>query len=658
MNMMPLELSYKTYCWSLGSTSFRTGDFNRTIEEQLGLLDEFWKDRDDDVWSANEILQAEYYDFMHAREFVVGNAQRKAKDSRQKTSGLVDIGLITPERRLTSVGRHLLEISRKRDFRVDNELYISKDSYIYLLQLLKSSNVITNSHVRPFVVVLYLLEKFDYLTMEEFTYLAPLCINKEATDCIIEQIYAIREGKSSIDKVIMDVILKMDNYMSALSYFLMSEVIEDVICQVGMNRKSRTYDTTYYPLYLALRSVFLDGDRTKILDLFEAAESVKAASYWKALLFTETFRSKVENDPEGSLAASVFSGAGSERELKRLFFYYLHLFKVRKTLHDYSDLNARYIKTANVILFKDDMLRLDIVPKHYFKSSSQALYDIAFTDSDLLEVNCSISDICPGIVYDAGKIVQGVNDELGTSVSTIEETLSLVDDERYRRFNEMVDSMFTDEVLMSLLDMFDRRDNKAIRAKVTDNADVPTIFEYVLGVIWYKLSGRHGKLLDYMKLSLDADLLPITHAAGGEADIVYDYKGYGSCPDHSVLIEATLSESTGERVMEMEPVSRHLGNHLLRTDNMDSYCVFITNNTLNINLIGDFRARKYIPFYDTRDYSRFVPGMKIIPLQTSDLRNIIRKAYKYDDLYEIFEELYNSTTMAPDVWYSEISGRF
>ena len=40
---MPNEIPYKSFCWALGTTSFRTKDFNKTIEEQLLLLDEFWK---------------------------------------------------------------------------------------------------------------------------------------------------------------------------------------------------------------------------------------------------------------------------------------------------------------------------------------------------------------------------------------------------------------------------------------------------------------------------------------------------------------------------------------------------------------------------------------------------------------------------------------
>ena len=42
--------------------------------------------------------------------------------------------------------------------------------------------------------------------------------------------------------------------------------------------------------------------------------------------------------------------------------------------------------------------------------------------------------------------------------------------------------------------------------------------------------------------------------------------------------------------MEMEPVSRHLGNHILRTNNKSSYCLFATNY-LDMNVISDFQIR-------------------------------------------------------------------
>ena len=153
----------------------------------------------------------------------------------------------------------------------------------------------------------------------------------------------------------------------------------------------------------------------------------------------------------------------------------------------------------------------------------------------------------------------------------------------------MIDSKFTDEKLLKILSLIANREDTEIQKLVTDNADIPTIFEYVLGILWYKLSHRQSNVLDFMKLSLDVDLLPKTHAAGDDADIVYEYPTSATYPAHSLLLEATLTERTNQRRMEMEPVSRHLGNHILRTGNLNSYCLFASNE-LNINVVSDFRG--------------------------------------------------------------------
>jgi hypothetical protein len=99
----------------------------------------------------------------------------------------------------------------------------------------------------------------------------------------------------------------------------------------------------------------------------------------------------------------------------------------------------------------------------------------------------------------------------------------------------------------------------------------------------------------------------------------------------------------------MEPVSRYLGRHLIRTGNLNSYCVFITPY-LDINVIADFRGRKSMPFYDTQDMTRFVDGMKIIPLDTEVLKRIIAQNIKYSTLYRLFNEAHNST-LPPHLWY-------
>lgn len=299
------------------------------------------------------------------------------------------------------------------------------------------------------------------------------------------------------------------------------------------------------------------------------------------------------------------------------------------------------------------MVKLDVIPKYFFKSIVDKLYTDMFTSTDLLYKNCNMADISSYLVINNDTIVNSINEEADSDIRTVEEARKVFKEVRYKRFNHLVDTKFTNDKLILLLNFFEKRNDAEIRNMVTDNADIPTIFEYILGIIWYKISERKGEILDYMKLSLDADMLPKTHASGGNADIIYEYSETDIYSEHTLLLEATLTESSNQRRMEMEPVSRHLGKYLIQNNNIQSYCVFITNN-LDINVISDFRIRKITPFYDSQDYTKFINGMKIIPLQTSELKNIIKNGKTYKELYLIFEDAFNSE-LPPHKWYKKLA---
>ena len=650
---MPNVIPYKSFCWSLGTTSFRTKNFNKTIEEQLSLLDEFWKleENKSKSWSGNKDLQTRYYDFMQSKDFVEGNAGNKPKDAREKTSGLVDIGLIDDGRKLSNAGKALLKITLENDFSSDNQFQIAKDSYIYLKQLLKTYYNVDGHTVRPFMVLIHLLNKFDYLTLDEYTYLLPLCIGETETNEIIDGISKLRCRNISIDEIIVNRLMGMLNYKTALDYFIDNEVTEELICEIGLNRKSRQYDKPYFKLYQALHRVFVLNDIDNLISVYDATRDIKIGKWWRNYLFDTTSEKAISNHPVAHLKTTLFNEVEDENTFKIAFFKIMHLFKAKATLSDYLDLNRRYIKTTDVVLFEDDTIKFDIVPKHFFKSVAAKLYQDAFTSSELLYEDCDMPEISECLIVNDDTIVAGINEELGINVSDMQSARAALEDTRYQRLQHLIDTKFTDDKMLSLLDCFETRNDDEIRSMVTDNADVPTIFEYVLGILWYKASERHGKILDYMKLSLDADLLPKTHAAGGEADIVYEYEATEYYPEHTLLLEATLADSTNQRRMEMEPVSTHFGKHLIRTGNMNSYCVFATNY-LNINVISDFRSRKTTPFYDPQDYSKSVAGMKIIPLQTSELKKIVSNRKTYKELYPLFEEAFNSN-LPPHEWYEK-----
>lgn len=653
---MPYEIPYKSFCWALGTTSFRTKNFNKSIEEQLALLDEFWllPENQEVNWLRNKETQTRYYDFMKDKGFVVGSAKNKPKDAREKTSGLVDIGIIDENRKLTEAGRALLEISKSNDFSSDNFFQVPKDSFLYLRQLLKTYNNVDSSLVRPLIVLLYVLSKVDYLSLDEFTYLLPLCTSNEYTEQIIEGIQACRNHTASFDGIIINRLLEMDNYQSALNKFLTNEVSEELFCEIGLNRKSRNYDKPYLRLYDELYSVYVNHDNSRIPLIFSATKSFKnkkIGKLWRKYLFNTSSKKAIEKNSVACLKHTAFAGLSTESEYKTVFFKTMHLFKAKATLSDYLDLNRRYIRTTDIILFEDSIIKLDIIPKHFFNSVADELHNYAYTACDILFEDSELVEIADCLVINEDTVIAGVNTELGTNVATIGEARNVLEDNRYRRLQHLIDTKFTDEIIVTLLEYFESRNDAGIKSMVTENADIPTIFEYVLGILWYKISERQGKILDYMKLSLDADLLPKTHAAGGEADIVYEYPETEYYPAHTLLLEATLADNTNQRRMEMEPVSRHLGRHLIRTGNLNSYCVFATTY-LDINVIADFRGRKNMPFYDTQDYTKSVDGMKIISLQTSELKTIIDNQKNYKQLYQIFNEAYLSN-LPPHMWYEE-----
>ena len=72
-------------------------------------------------------------------------------------------------------------------------------------------------------------------------------------DMIINYIREIRNGGTTIDEAITSVLSEMDNYRIAQTMLNNATVVDDILIQeIGMNRKSRSYDIPYAELYRVL----------------------------------------------------------------------------------------------------------------------------------------------------------------------------------------------------------------------------------------------------------------------------------------------------------------------------------------------------------------------------------------------------------------------
>ena len=643
------SIPYQSFCWVIGTTSFRTAKLNLKIEAQLQLLDKFYQEvKKESSWNWNNELQEKYYDFMKDSGFLTGEANRKDKDAREKTSGLVDIGLITEDRLITEAGRELLKITSSGNFETNNVFNINGDSFIYLKQLLKTSIDVSGSIVRPFIAVVKCLTELEFLSYDEFTYFVPLIRDDKSAKQIISDIKLYREGKILPEEIIYKRLMQMENYKLAQEEFIASDVDENLICLVGMNRKSRNYDKPYYKLYENLKKVFLDGENI-YESLLNSAKNInqKPGTLWRSLLFKTTNIGVVRKNGKSSIHKQCpFINCKNETELKEVFFKYLHVFKAMATLSDYFDLNRRYFNITDTLIFEDRMIKLDMIPKYYFKEIIDVLYTETFSRDNNLRADAPLETISEAFKLDISKVYAALSKDLGITIKNPEQATTYVNDERYRRFNALIDKKFNDSVLVELLNCFEKRDDKRIEELVTDEAAIPTIFEYILGIIWYKVSERQGNILDFMKLSLEANLLPKTHAAGGYADIIYEYEACTSYPKHSLLLEATLADGSNQRRMEMEPVSRHLGDYRIRFNNPFDYSLFVSTY-LDKNVISDFRYRKIIPY--TRD-DETITGMKIISMDTDSLKKIIENKIKYKYLYEVFDKYHEKPLETVD-WH-------
>ena len=654
------NIAFKSFYYSLGTTSFRMQNFNQKIEQQLDLLNQFWQKPEyaNEKWGSNEPVQEAYYNFIKENGFLKdGEAPRKAKDARQKTSGMRDIGLINDNRRLTAVGKKLLEIAKSGNFTSDNFLQIPKDSFIYFQQLLKTYiEINNNSGVRPFVLLARLLKKFNYLSKEEFMYLFPLCINKETTEFIENMLSKFRCKNINIGEIVTEIFMQQQNYKNALDYFIAEEsVTEETFCKIGLNRKSKDYDRAYFPLYNAIKKVYFDDDKSPkaIMTLYEASDIGNLKTHWRKFLFKTSSSASIKKSPLEQLqTTNMFTNIENDKVFKTVFFKTMHMVKVERTLEDYFDLNRRYLKISDTLLFADEQVKFDVIPKYYFSLLSDEFYNLAFVKSDKLADLQSLEEISPLLKLDKEKLLKVINKDNKTSFTQISDIKNFVADERTKRFNKLIDERFSDSQLIYILQLISKRADKEIQELVTDDADIPTIFEYILGIVWYKISERKGDILSFMNLSLEADLLPKTHAGGGEADLVFQYEAENDYPKHSLLIEATLADSTNQRRMEMEPVSRHLGEYMLTHKGLESYCVFITN-FLHMNVISDFRNRRKMEYYGGKNGDEVINGMMITPLENELLVTILKNGVKYSQLYKLFHEIQESP-LAPKEWYGKL----
>jgi len=650
---------FKTYCWVVGSTSFREKQLAYKNEVLIRYLNQLFEDNPNKKWRE---LQEIYYDNLKNGGFIMGEASRKDKDARQKTTGLAQIGLCYPSNRhVTPVGASIVQLSKKGDFESKNIFEINEDSFVYLLQFLKYQIIDGDNgfYIKPFLSLMYMIIKLGYLSRSEFTYLLPIC---KTTSDVVEMTSEIlnNRGNLSVDSILLKKMSGMPNYQDALHLFLTNPGFSDeLVMDVGIHRKSRLYDKPFAPFFTELFKLVEDQDSfslsQKIIEIGKLRTCLNAINDNQATSWRQLFGLQKTTSIDNSFVERFYKlnicKHQTEEEFKKNVFWLWHLMKWKSTLEDYYDLNKRYFYLTDIIKFDNQQFTLTEVGfDYFFDIIDKVLVEPLVKENEYEQFftsNVPLAEISPLFIKTKENIAVAINERYGKRL-TASELDDFLNDMYNKQFLAFIDSRFPKEVLISLLDYFKSRDDESIKEIVTQEATVPTSFEYIVGIIWYNLCGREGRLKDFIKLSLDSNFLPKSHAVGGEADLVFSYKKTHVYPKHDLLVEVTLSESTGQRHMEWEPVSRHLETHIKQTHNESDYCIFIASD-LEERTTNTFRNSKNYHFNDN-GVERI--GLKIIPLDCSLLKILLSKEIMYPEIYSLFDDAYTDSCLSLS-WYRD-----
>ena len=98
--------------------------------------------------------------------------------------------------------------------------------------------------------------------------------------------------------------------------------------------------------------------------------------------------------------------------------------------------------------------------------------------------------------FEENKVSQGWDKLIeNNDIQTLhEEMYDFMENERYVRFRNLIDTRFPNNQIIHVLSCCETRDSdNEIIDMFGGEADVPTIFEYIVGIAWYRLSRKKRK---------------------------------------------------------------------------------------------------------------------------------------------------------------------
>lgn len=646
---------------SFGNTGARLSDPRATYVKILNALEEFRKQNND--WEISD--QTMFAQPLRELGFEIKetNKVRPDKDVRVKTGFISQLGFTTGDRIITNAGKELLANSLNFE---TNEFDISNESFTYLKQFLKYQQ--NDFEVFPLLSLIYSIIEFNNdLPIDFVTFVwAGSQTKKELIDNVKtfkkHSDYKEPVYQSLLNSENTKIVAKNATHFFATHSFSDKNELKKLLYAILPHGKGNSFKDKTIALFHDIYSYWLNKEiwnnekkkkfiQDKLKSRHKDISSKKPSYYLKSLFDTMALNNTsdwnkiitfFENTP-------LVTSKNEENFVVNFHVFYMFIKKL-SLCEEYRDLNTRHLKLLDIFVFEYGVLKLDLVFWYLFKSVKDDLLKAKPLPKNDYRVKLEASHNNIGDIYDFLKVNLA---ELSKQIATDFPEVKILGLQNFalkkkeERLLQLVNTVFTKENIIKIFENIYPRKDDQIRKLIKEwyqdyEATIPALFEYLLGISFYWLSEKQVRISDILNSGLDANLLPKTHTAGGQADIVV------RCKEKDYLIEATLSENDGQRKMEAEPVPRHLAKHILEV-NPNSLALFVAGQLDRNNLVV-LRNYKYSPWYYSDEDS--VETMNILPLSVSNMIYLLKHETDFNNLENKFETALSSDTRDGFKWYT------
>ncbi|ACU78720.1 AlwI family type II restriction endonuclease [Mycoplasma mycoides] len=672
-----MRLKSPNSIFNMGDTSIRVKqivEVNKVILEQLN---NFMKSNV--VWNQNKEEQENFYrlfineiveleqdeeysifaDFWRLRNYKTPDPNKKGLRGRTLTNSLLKLGLINEDRQLSDIGYAYLKNDVKQEDFIERLLGLSVDNLVYLRQLLKlriydSSN---DNYFYNFRFALKFLSIYKNVNQQHFLTILesirPIQSQNELLN-IIDDYQDVYNNK-------IDFFIFYNRHFK--NYFLREKNLDDIENKLNLNNwdndyliskfyNNKSHKTT--ELYLEfIRCLIEFKNNPTTLKLEQLIKISKEEKIKKAFCYGNKVFEFNKDDNLQMFLANNKNNPLLEKQNQQIYIQFVFS-KLWDLIKEYSDMCKRLFESTGLISFENKLVNLNnhividallkVLGNKFVLCGSETYDMYEKTYNSIWFLDLSIKKIFNIDEEQYNQLISIIQKEIKIDIKNIETKISQIREEEFRQF---IYNKFPKNKIIQILKFIEKRNDEQVYKLVSQNATIPTIYEYIITIAWFYISKNKDYLFSKsFGVSLDANKLPLIHRPANNGDIEIINKTY------SLLIETTLLNPNNQKRAELESVIRHSVNFYSTYNNCQT--IFIANK-LDDNVLNIFRATQFIELNTTNKKRTTIKGLNIFSFTTSELIQLLEKdIFDLDILKIINENLNKNPVFINNKWREQI----